>query len=116
MRSAVRVHHFAQNDTSVLAACIRVQSQSFQDAVRALALSLHGGTAVKTPVGYIGKGGRDLKRLQQRLAAQAGNGMFAVQPDVFEFVFVHSILETYGARAPVMHPLRFRLQSPKSIL
>ena len=89
MRRAIRVHDFAQNDVSVLAACIGIQSHGFQHAVGAFALGLHGGTAVKTPIGQIGKGGWILKRLDRSLAAQLRNGLFAVKPDVFEFVFCH---------------------------
>ena len=51
MRSAIGVQDFAKNDISVLAACVRIQSHRFQHAVRAFTLGLHGGTAVKTPVG-----------------------------------------------------------------
>jgi hypothetical protein len=87
------VHDFAEDDVSVLAACIGIESNRFQHAVGALALGLHGGTAVKTPVGQIGKGRRILKRLEQTLAAQVGDGLLAVKPDVFEFVFCHSVWE-----------------------
>ena len=88
MRGAVGMHHFAQNEIGVLAACIGIQSHGFQDAVGTLALGLHGGTAVKTPKRQIGKGGRMIKFLDLSLAAQLGNGSFAVKPEVFEFVFL----------------------------
>ena len=61
MRRAIRVHHFAQNDVGVLAACIGIQSHRLQNAVGLAALGLHGGTAVKSPKGQIGKGGWLLK-------------------------------------------------------
>ena len=57
MRRAIGVHDFAQNDISVLAACIGIQSHRLQHAVGAFALGLHGGTAVKSPIGHVGKGG-----------------------------------------------------------
>src|SRR5258708_31091876 len=91
MRGAIGVHDFAENDISVLAACVGIQSHRFQQAVRTLALGLHGGTAVKTPGGQVGEGGWMRKILELSFAAQLRNGLFAVEPDVFEFVFFHGI-------------------------
>src|SRR5258708_37944285 len=51
MGGAISMRDFAKNDIGVLAACITLQSHGFQHAVRAFALGLHGGTAVKTPIG-----------------------------------------------------------------
>ena len=91
MRGAIGVHDFAQDDISVLAAGIRIQSHGLQNAVGAFALRLHGGTAVKTPKGQIRKRRRLLKRLDRSFAAQLRNGLFAVKPDIFKFVFCHGI-------------------------
>ena len=99
MRRAIGVHDFAENEIRVRAGSIRIQSHRFQHTVGAFALRLHSGTAVETPIGQIGKGGGMLKGLEQTLAAQSGNGRFAVKPDVFEFVFGHGFLdspEIYG--------------------
>src|SRR5260370_8641845 len=49
MRGAIRVHDFTKNDISVFAASIRIQSHRFYHAVRAFALGLHAGTALKPP-------------------------------------------------------------------
>src|SRR5450432_359690 len=51
MRRAVGVHDLAENDVAVVAGAVRVESHRLQNAVRALALGLHGGTAVEAPLG-----------------------------------------------------------------
>jgi hypothetical protein len=90
------MHDFAENEVGVLAACIGIESHGLQNAVRLAALGLHGGTAVKTPKGQVGKGGRLLKGLELSLAAQFRDGLFAVKPDVFEFVLCHG--SPFGVR------------------
>ncbi len=89
MRGAVRMHHLAQHDESVLAAGVRIERHRVQDAVRALAFGLQGGAAIKSPERHVCKGRGLLERLQCGLAAQTGNGRFAIEPDVFKFVFRH---------------------------
>ena len=51
MRRAIGMHDFAENDVTVLARCIGIQSHGLQDAVGLAAFGLHGGAAVKTPIG-----------------------------------------------------------------
>jgi len=89
VRRAIGVHDFAENDVGAGAARIRIQSDGLQNTVRLAALGLHGGTAIKSPQGEIGKRGRRLKILQLGFAAQFRNGLLAVKPDVFEFVLGH---------------------------
>ena len=56
VRGAIRVQHFAQNDVGILAADIGIQRDRLEHAVGTLTFGLHGGAAVKSPVGQIGKG------------------------------------------------------------
>ena len=56
VRGAVRVHDFAENDKRVLAAGIGIEGHRMQNAVRALALGLHRGTAVKPPQRHVSEG------------------------------------------------------------
>jgi hypothetical protein len=50
---------------------------------------LHRGTAIKSPKGQIAKGWRPIERLDRCFAAQLRNGLSAVEPDIFKFIFRH---------------------------
>ncbi len=89
MWRAVRMHHFAQYDVSILATCVRVQSHRLQNAVGTLALGLHRGTAVESPQRHVLERWCRIERLDRCLAAQFWDRLLAVEPNVLEFVLSH---------------------------
>jgi UDP-N-acetylmuramyl pentapeptide synthase len=77
------MHHFAQDEESVLAAGIGIESHRLENAIGTLAFRLHCGAAVEAPKRDVGEHRRLLKRLQLRLTTEARNRLIAVKPDVF---------------------------------
>jgi hypothetical protein len=89
VRGTVRMHDFAQNEITIFAGSVGIKGDRLQDAVGFASLCLHGGTAVKAPKRQIGERRRLLKGLELCFAAEFGDRLFAVKPDVFEFVLGH---------------------------
>ena len=93
VRRAIGVHDFAQHDVGVLAGRVGIESHRLQNAVGAFAFGLHGGAAVKSPQGQIGKRGRLFKVLDRGLAAQFGTGFLPSSQMYSSLYFAMSLLQ-----------------------
>ncbi len=89
--SAVGVVDFAHDEHAVLARGIEIHGDGLQHAVGTAAGRLLGGTSVEAPEGKFFELRKAGEVLDLGLAAEAGNGLVAVEPDVFQFVFGHDL-------------------------
>ena len=89
VRGAIRKEDFAHHKNTVCLCGIRVAGNGLENAVRAFAFGLPGRAAVKSPEGELFQRGKGVKIFDLSFSAQVGNGLIAVQPDVFEFILRH---------------------------
>ena len=96
MGRAVRVFHFAHYQKGVVVflvqrrpAFVLIERDRFEHAVRVASFGLLRGAAVKSPLGTIRDGFGSVAD-HFGLSTKVLNGLIAVQPNVFEFVFRHT--------------------------
>ena len=82
-------HHFAHDQNAVLAGGVGINGHRLQDTVGATSLSLAGRTAVEIPEGQLLQLRKALKILDLGFAAEVGDWLVTIEPDVFQFVFSH---------------------------
>ena len=78
--------NFAHYEDAIDASGVRVNGDGFEHAVRALAFGLAGGASVKAPKRKIFQFWELGKFLDLSFATEVGDGLVAVEPDIFEFV------------------------------
>ena len=82
-------HHFAHDQSAVLAGGVGINGHRLQDTVGATSLSLAGRTAVEIPEGQLLQLRKALKILDLGFAAEVRDWLVTIEPDVFQFVFSH---------------------------
>ena len=80
----IGVENFTQDDGAVALGGVRIDRDRFQHAVGAVTLGLTGGAAVESPVGYVVELGEFVVILDQCFAAQVGDGLVTVEPNIFQ--------------------------------
>jgi hypothetical protein len=86
---AVGHHHFAHHEHAVLFRRIRIARDRLEHAVRTAALGLARRAAVKAPHREIAELREAREFFDLRLAAEVRDGLVAIEPNVFQFVFRH---------------------------
>ena len=86
---AIGHHHFAHHQRTVLAGAVGIDGHRLQHAVRAAALGLTGGAAVEIPERQLLELREALEFLDLGFAAEVGDWLVTIEPDVFQFVFSH---------------------------
>src|ERR1700716_2322003 len=89
MRRTIRKHHFAHDNKSVLFRAIGVGCNGLQNAIRSMTFSLLRGTTVKPPFRKLFQCRKAIELFDESLAADVGNGLVTVEPDVFKFALRH---------------------------
>ncbi len=91
MRLAVGEKDLAHDEVAVLAGRIDVAGDGLEQTIGAAPLGLAGRAAVKSPHRQILERGGLGELLDGGLAAEVGNRLVTVEPDVFEFVLGHDV-------------------------
>ncbi|MNS78214.1 hypothetical protein D3C72_1118170 [compost metagenome] len=86
---AIRHHDFAHDEYAVGAGRIGIDRNGLQHAIRRVAFGLLGGRAIKTPKRQLLERREFVEFLDLCLAAQVGDRLVSVQPDVLEFELSH---------------------------
>ncbi|MOA14375.1 hypothetical protein D3C78_1344730 [compost metagenome] len=86
---AIRHHDFAHDEYAVGAGRIGIDRNGLQHAIRRVAFGLLGGRAIKTPKRQLLERRELVEFLDLCLAAQVGDRLVSVQPDVLEFELSH---------------------------
>src|SRR5581483_11916765 len=81
MRLAIGPHDLAHDEGAVGLGGMGVNGDGLQDAIRAVALGLPGGAAVKSPEREFGELREARVFLDLSFAAEVGDGLVTVQPD-----------------------------------
>ena len=89
VRRAVCVVDFAHHQDTILASGVEIHGDGLQHAIGAAAGRLLSGATVKAPERELFELRKAGEFLHLSLAAETGNGLVTVEPDVFEFVFSH---------------------------
>ena len=86
---AIGHHDLAHHQHAVLLGAVGVDRDRLEQAVGAAAFGLPRRAAVEAPVGQLLQLREAVVFLDLGLAAEVGDGVVPVQPDVFQFVFRH---------------------------
>ena len=86
---AIWHHDFAHDDRAVAAGRVWIDGHWLENAVRAAAFGLLGGTTIEAPERKLFEGWEAVVFLDLGLAAEVWHRGIAVEPDVFQFVFGH---------------------------
>jgi hypothetical protein len=89
MRLAIGKKDFAKHENAVFLGGIGVAGNGLENTIRALSFSLTRGAAIKAPERKILQCWELGELLDLSFAAEVGDGLIAVEPDVFEFVLGH---------------------------
>jgi hypothetical protein len=81
--------NFAHDEHAIFASAVWIESDWLQNAVGTAARSLLSGGTVKAPIWEFFELREAGEVLELSLAAEVADGLIAVEPDVFEFVFGH---------------------------
>jgi hypothetical protein len=82
-------HHFAHHQNAVLAGGVGINGHRLQNTVGTTSLSLAGGAAIEVPEGQLLQFRKALEFLDLGFAAEVGDWLVTIEPDVFQFVFSH---------------------------
>ncbi len=83
MRSTIGKQHFIHDKDTVRVGGVGIDGDRLEDAIGAVTLSLPGGGAIEAPIGQIVNLREGNEFLDEGLTAQIGDGLIAVQPDIF---------------------------------
>lgn len=86
---AIGHHDFAHDERTVGAGRIRVDRDGLQNAIGGVAFGLLRGGAIKAPKRQLLECRKFIEFLDLGLAAQVGDRLVSVQPDVLEFELSH---------------------------
>ena len=86
---AIGHHDLAHDQRAIEAGGVGVDRHWLENAVRAAAFGLLGGTTVKAPVGKLIESGELLKCFDLSFATKVSDGGVAVEPDILQFEFGH---------------------------
>jgi hypothetical protein len=92
MRGPVGVHDLVHDEDAVFLGGIRINGDGLEDAIRAVAFGLPGRAAVKCPLREFFQRREAVEILDEGFAAEVGDGLVAVQPDVFQFILRHCLV------------------------
>ena len=84
-------HDFAHHKCAIAAGAVREDGYGFEHTIRAAAFGLLGRATVESPHRKLVESREAVEILDQGFATEVRNGGVAVEPDVFQFVFGHSV-------------------------